>query len=422
MALVDYMLNKFVGIENTNFEVVDVKHLDFEIVWKIRHKEQAIHICPNCLKETPLVHSKSVVKLFDVPLGMKRQLLEIEIVKVLCTCTLSIRNEYLPFKAEGHRLTQRFVDYIEMLLCSKMLTVADTARIFGLDYGIVYNIDHAVLRRLVQHMEIPDPVNIAVDEKAWKRGHKYVTVVTDVDTATVIWVSEGRGKASLDEFFKILGPERCKKIETVSKDMHQEYADSCAEHIPQAKEVADAFHVIKHLNEAIDGCRKELIESQALSKEEKEQIKGTNWVLRYKQANLKDKNLIKLTDLETMNQPLFRAYLHKEAFYEIFKRKPEEIEAVKDLLKEWVNDALTLGFEAMNEFANFVKRHTLTILNAIQEKRSSSISEGINRKISVIIAMACGYKSLQYLKLKILQRCGVLGKYWRPSSGPVPIT
>jgi transposase len=422
VALVNYILNKFVGLENTNFEVVDVQHTDYEVIWKIRHKEQATHICPNCMQETTLVHSKNLVKLFDVPIGMRRQRWEIETVKVQCTCAWGIRNEYLPFKAKEHRLTQRFVDYIEMLLCSKMLTVADTARIFGLDYGIVYNIDHAVLRRLVQYMEIPDPVNIAVDEKSWKRGHKYVTVVTDVDEAAVIWVSEGRGKASLDEFFKVLGPERCKNIETVSKDMHQEYADSCAEYIPQAKEIDDAFHLIKHLNEAIDGCRKELIESQSLSKEQKDDIRGTNWVLRYKQENLKDKNLVKLAELEQMNQPLFRAYLHKEAFYEIFKRKPEEIELVKDLLAKWVAEALTLGFEAMRKFAGLVTRHMETILNAIREQRSSSISEGINRKISVLIGMACGYKSLQYLKLKILQRCGVLGKYWRPSSGLMPIT
>ena len=102
-----------------------------------------------------------------------------------------------------------------------MFTVSDVARLFNLDYGIIYKIDHDLLVRLWQQAEVPDPIHIAVDEKSYKKGHKYVTIVSDVERGMVIWVSEGNNKESLDEFFKILGPERCKKIETVSKDLHK---------------------------------------------------------------------------------------------------------------------------------------------------------------------------------------------------------
>ncbi len=414
MAYSQYMLNKLLGIENTNFEIVDVKYSDFEITWFVKHKHDAVHICPSCLHAATSVHSYSKVTLQDLPIGMKRQKLEIEVAKILCPCDLHIRTEFLPFKAKLHRITQRFVDYVEMLLCTKMLTVADTARIFNLDYGVVYYIDHQVLRRLIEKMEIPDPINISVDEKSWKRGHKYVTVVTDVDTGNVIWVSEGRTKSSLDEFFKVLGPERCKKIKTVSKDMWEEFALSCAEYIPQAVEVPDSFHIVKHLNESVDKCRRELIENQLLSDPDKAFIKGTNWVLRHKQENLTAKNLNKLEELEKLNQPLFRVYLHKEAFYNFFTFTREQLDKAIVFMNDWIDDAKKLGFKAMDEFAKFLTRHFKIIFNIIIERKSSSISEGINRKISLVIAMGCGYKSLQYLKLKILQRCGVLGKYWEP--------
>ena len=72
------------------------------------------------------------------------------------------------------------------------------ARLFDLDYGTVYKIDHVVLLRLIQELKIPDPINIAVDEKSFKKGHNYVTIVTDCDLKKVIWVSEGNKQESLD--------------------------------------------------------------------------------------------------------------------------------------------------------------------------------------------------------------------------------
>jgi transposase len=199
-----------------------------------------------------------------------------------------------------------------------MFTVADVSRLFNLDYGIIYKIDHDVLLRLWQSAEVPSPINIAVDEKSYKKGHKYVTIVSDIDRKIVIWVSEGNDKDSLDEFFKILGPDRCAQIETVSKDMHKPYIASCKEYIPQALEVADPFHVVKKLSEVMDKCRRELIESSDTPKSEKKGLKEMNWVIRYKQENMSSRNHTKLNQLEKLNEPLYKAYLHKESFFEFF--------------------------------------------------------------------------------------------------------
>lgn len=422
MAIPQYYLNRLLGIEKSNFEVVDIKIKDNEITWVLKHKPNAAFICSRCGGAVTKAHSKSVITLLDVPLGLQRQKLLVERAKILCPCSYRIRNEKIPFRSEYHRITQRFVDYIEMILCTKMMTVADVARLFNLDYGIVYQIDHHVLRRLIENQEIPDPINISVDEKAWKKGHHYLTLVTDRDIGKVIWVSEGRGKESLDEFFKVLGTERCRRIKTVAKDMHKPYAESCAEFIPQAVEVADSFHVVKHLNDTIDKCRRYLIESNETTKSKKKKLKSQMWVIRHKKENMSERTFAEFAKLEKINQPLFRAYLHKEIFYDFFEFKPLEISKAKEFLESWIKQAYTLGFNAMNDFAEFLERHFDSILNIIREQKNSAISEGINRKINVIIGMAYGYKCIEYLKLKILQRCGVLGKLWRPISGKVIIT
>lgn len=415
----NYGINRLLDLQETNFQVFDMDVKEDKITYTIKHKEPAQYICKHCGHAHDSYHDKEWIHLQDLPLGNRKVIWRIERMRILCHCQMGYRVEQMTFKSQKHFLTQRFVDYISYTLCTKMFTVADVSRLFNLDYGIIYKIDHDVLLRLWQSAGVPSPINIAVDEKSYKKGHKYVTIVSDIDRKIVIWVSEGNDKDSLDEFFKILGPDRCAQIETVSKDMHKPYIASCKEYIPQALEVADPFHVVKKLSEVMDKCRRELIESSDTPKSEKKGLKEMNWVIRYKQENMSSRNHTKLNQLEKLNEPLYKAYLHKESFFEFFTFTPSEIGQAGDFLDEWVRDAASIPMEAFKYFVDYINRHRDRILNIITTGRSSSFSEAINRKINVLIGMAYGYHCLEYLKLKILQRCGAIGKYWTPEPAPM---
>jgi len=404
------ILNKLVDLQGTNFEILDVEVNKDEIVWKISHRNKAYYICPNCHKKHKYAYDKAWIIIKDIPLGKKKMIWHVNRARIICKCHYRPLVEFLPFRSIHHRLTQRLVNLIEELLCTKMFTVADVARLFEIDYGIVYKIDHELLWRLIDSINIPHPENISVDEKSFRKGHKYVTVVTDIDSKKVIWVSEGRRKESLDEFFKIIGPEGCKKIKTVAKDLHEPYALSINEYIPHAKIIADKFHVIKKLNETLNECRKELERQSDLnvtrSKKRSEQLQ---WVLRYKNKKLHPGQLETLNVLQKVNERLYKAYLLKEYFYNIFDFKPSEINEAKDFLLLWIKKAKKYGFIALQEFVKFLERHFRIILNIILFQRTTAVSEGINRKISVIKCMAYGYRNIQYFMLKIMQRCGILG-------------
>lgn len=414
MAGSDYILNRLLDLQGTDFEVTDCKVLDDRIVWRVQHRE-GIYECPACHAKHTSCHARRWITLKDYPFGTKECVWLVERAQLLCTCSNNLRVEYMPFRAKHHHLTQRFVNQIEQVLCSKMFTVADVARLFKVDYGTIYKIDHDVLLRLWQQCEIPNPINISVDEKSYKKGHNYVTIVTDCDIGKVIWVSEGNRKESLDQFFQVIGPDRCKLIETVSKDLHKPYALSCQEYIPQAMEVADPFHVVKKLNECLDDCRKELAVESIIEPKKRKKIFRLNWVLRYKQENMKEQHLEGLGELAKLNEPLYLAYLHKEAFYDFFEYKPSEVKEAQNFLIRWIVEAFQSKLNGLKEFAEYINRNIEILLNIIRTQRSSAISEGINRKISTLQAMACGYKCLQYFMLKIMQRCGVLGKYWSPA-------
>lgn len=416
MAQSDLILNRLCDLQQTNFQIVDVQVKEDGIIWRIKHKKEALYVCSKCGENVLQCHDKKWITLKDVPLGNKKTQWLVERARILCTCSNNVRVEKLTFRSTHHELTKRFVDYVENVLCSKMFTVADVARLFDLDYGVVYKIDHEVLRRLIQLAEIPDPINISVDEKSFKKGHSYVTIVTDCDSKKVIWVSEGNEKKSLDQFFEVLGPERCSRIKTVSKDLWKPYAASCNEYIPHATQVADPFHVVKRLNEAIDQSRKELSVGSELQVSKRKTISNMQWVLRYKQENMKPKHLESLEHLAKINEPLYNAYLHKEMFFEFFTFKPTEVKDAEKFLIAWIVDAYKIGLVALQEFALYIERNTEVLLNIVITQRSSAISEGINRKISVIKSMAYGYRNIQYFMLKIMQRCGVLGSLWTPAA------
>ena len=415
----NYGINRLLDLQETNFQVFDMDVKEDKITYTIKHREPLQYICKHCHHVHDSYHDKDWIYIQDLPLGNRKVIWKVERMRILCHCQMGYRVEKISFKSQKHFLTQRFVDYISYTLCTKMFTVADVSRLFNLDYGIIYKIDHDVLLRLWQSAEVPNPIHIAVDEKSYKKGHKYVTIVSDVERKMVIWVSEGNNKDSLDEFFKILGPERCAKIETVSKDMHKPYIASCEEFIPQALEVADPFHVVKKLTEVMDSCRRELIESSDTPKSEKKGLKEMSWVIRYKQENMSTKTQTKLDQLEKLNAPLYKAYLHKESFFEFFTFTPNEMTQAGAFLDEWVRDAEDIPMEKFKYFVGYISRHRDRILNIIKTGRSSSFSEAINRKINVLIGMAYGYHCLEYLKLKILQRCGAIGKYWTPEPAPM---
>lgn len=405
----EYNVRKLLTIQETNFQIIDLKVFPDKIIWVLDHKEEARYICPMCKKVCNTAHDKYWITLRDVPVGTQEVYWEVNRARIRCSCSWGPIVEEMPFKSKNHFITKRMEAYIEEILSAQMITVIDVARIFGIDYGLVYKIDHAMLLRRIQHHEIEDPINICVDEKSFKKGHSYVTIVTDADRAKVIWVSEGNRKESLDEFFKILGEERCKKIKTVSKDLHKPYKLSCQQYIPHAIEVADKFHVIQRLNKTIDEARKEVTITARAKVKEKFKINSMNWIMRYKMENLSENQLESLEQLQKLNEPLYRAYLLKEKFFELFEFIPKMIKQAESFLLNWLIELESIGLGALNRFIDYALENNEVILNIIRERRSSALSEGINRKVSVIKTMAYGYRNIQYFMLKIMQRCGVLG-------------
>jgi transposase len=160
------------------------------------------------------------------------------------------------------------------------MTQKAASEILKMPSSTVSDILHRVLTRTRAGHKIRGLVTLGVDEISYCKGKKYGTIVYDLDRSCVVWVGKGKGRATIDEFFrKSLSEYQRKQIPWASCDMSRAYTEAIQHHCPNATLVIDRFHVVKALNEAVDAVRKE--QWRSLEGDKKKAIKGLRWAPRH---------------------------------------------------------------------------------------------------------------------------------------------
>ncbi len=351
------------------------------------------------------VHSVGWILVEDLPLCGKRVFLYVPKRKVRCPKDGKIRVER--FSWLRGRFTSRFAEQVFRL--TSITTNVEAGWYLGLDDETVYRIDRSMLEELANEKlsPVPTPSTMSVDEVAWQKWHKYVTNVVDIEKRKVIWNHNGRGKTTLNTFFKALGKDNSSKIDAVACDGARGYLSSIKQHAKNALVVLDHFHVKSYLNDALDTVRKE-----QLKKARKD--KNTDladllhcrkkFILMQGQSSKRQRNI--LDKLAVLNDLVYRSMLLKEQFFEIYRAG--SYKSAQVALREWISEALVSNIIPFQDLAMkfFRKRHF--ILNYFQQRITTAISEGINNKIKRLKRMAYGYKDVSYFLLKIHQHCGLL--------------
>jgi transposase len=281
----------------------------------------------------------------------------------------------------------------------------------GVNDEVIYRIDKYFLEELFHQKLMPTPValNISVDEVAWKKHHRYLTNVIDVDNRVVTWNSKGRKAEVLDKYYESVGVDNCRRIESVALDGARTYISSTNKYAVNALIVLDRFHATQKATNAADQVRRDEL-SKARKNENEELVELTNckqrFILLKSRNNLTERQSATLERLCILNQPIYKALLLKESFLQTYSLSSSEI-AEKHLL-EWIEEALQSGLKPFIELAYSVKDKMTYILNWFKRKISSAISEGFNNKIKRLKRMAYGYRDVYYFRLKIHQHCGYL--------------
>ena len=240
---------------------------------------------------------------------------------------------------------------------------------------------------------------IGVDEIAWQAGHKYLTLVYQVDAGCrrLLWVGEERKIATLESFFTWFGKDRAAQLRVVCSDIWKAYLNVIRKRAGQALHVLDRFHVAGKLGEMIDKVR--AAEVRALKQQGREPLKRSRWLLLERPDSLSEAQQPKLADLLKLNLRTVRAYLLKEDFQQFWEcRSPTQ---ANRFLRRWCRQAGRSRLAPAAKVARMLLKHRPLLLNWFRSAKahSSDAVEGLNCKAKLALRKAYGFKSYKSYEL-----------------------
>lgn len=383
------------GIRGYNH--VNTQFLGGEVFFWIEEKSENLR-CPIC-RYRHVTRKGAVPRWFrSVPIGKKPVWIVLNIARVYCSLCDLTRQVKLKFSEPRRSYTKAFERYV--LELSRHMTIKDVAQHLSVSWDVVKVIQKKDLKRRFARPRLNKLKLIAIDEIAIKKGHKYLTVVLDLQTGAVVFVGDGKGADSLEPFWKRFKRYKA-NIKAVAIDMSPAYISAVQTNLPQAKIVFDHFHVIKLYNDKLSKLRRKLY-NQVSEDADKEVLKGTRWLLLKNPENLdEDRNeQQRLQKALEINQPLAMAYYLKEDLRQLWSQ-PDKNTAEK-FLTAWAERAKATKIMLLIKFANTLYAHRTGILAYYDYSISTGPLEGTNNKIKTMKRQAYGFRDIEFFKLKIL--------------------
>jgi transposase len=259
------------------------------------------------------------------------------------------------------------------------------------------------------HQDLSDITAIGVDEVQWQRGHRYLTLVYQIDThcKRLLWVGKERKVKTLLGFFRWFGAERSAGLKFVCSDMWKPYLRVIAKKAGQAGHVLDRFHIMAHMSKAIDEVRAAEVKTLKAGGYEPV-LKDSRWLLLKRPENLSEKQEIRLAKLLQYNLKTVRAYLLKEDFQFFWGYKSWYWAG--RFLDRWCKRTMRSRLEPMKKVARMLRAHRPLILNWFRAKRaiSSGIVEGFNNKAKLSIRKAYGFRTFHGMEISLFHALGAL--------------
>jgi transposase len=243
--------------------------------------------------------------------------------------------------------------------------------------------------------------HVGIDEKSYKKRHKYVTIVTDLDAGEVLWVGHGRKRETLDSFWKSLSPQQLGGIEGIAMDMWPAYIESALGSVRGAstKIVFDKFHIVKYLTHAVDLERRSATRTDST-------LKKTRYQWLRNPANMSHADKLEFAHLRSAHRRLGRAWAIKELFANLWSYR--YVGAARTFFKRWYGWAVRSRLKHMKSVAKLIARHLENILTYLRIPITNAGSESVNSKIQWVKYQARGFRNEERFMRSILFHCGGL--------------
>jgi transposase len=385
-------------------------HKSIEIAVRARKGSGAV--CSRCHQPAPGYDQLSERRFEFIPFWGFLVFLLYSMRRVDCRRCEAVVVEEVPWGDGKRTLTRAYMLFLARW--ARRLSWKETAEAFRTSWEKVFDAVEHVVTFGLEHRKLSAIDAIGVDEIQYAKGHKYLTLVyqIDLDVTRLLWVGKERTIESFQGFFTTIGDEVASKIVFVCSDMWEPYLKVIREKCSDALHILDRFHIVAKMNQALDDVRAE--EARRMKQEGFHPVlKKSRWLLLKRQENLSNKQRFRLRDLLRYNLKSVRAYLLKEAFQQLWDYNSPAWAG--KFLDEWCRHVMRSRIEPMKRIARTLRRHRELILNYFHAQKllSSGVVEGLNNKAKVTMRRSYGFRTFRALELALYH---TLGKLPEPES------
>jgi transposase len=372
----------------------------------VRPRQGSQGYCSGCGRRGPTYDHLATRRFSFVPLWAISVYLVYAMRRVDCPrCGVTV--ELVPWATGKRPITRAYAVFLARW--ARRLSWQEVAKIFQTSWESVYRSVKWVVEYGLKHRNLEGVTAIGVDEVQFRKGHKYLTLVYQIDSGCrrLLWIGENRTAKTLLRFFKMFGRQRTAALQYVCSDMWKAYLKVIAKKASHAVHILDRYHIVANINKALDKIRAS--ESKRLEHEGYEPIlKRTRWCFLKRTENLADNQRLKLKDVLQYDLKSVRAYLHKESFQGLWKYTAPYWAGW--FLDRWVARVIRSRLEPLKKVARSLREHRELILNWFRAKKqfSCGIVEGLNYNVKLTIRKAYGFSSLEYAETAIYHALGEL--------------
>jgi transposase len=354
--------------------------------------------CAACGSANVILEGVQRYQVRTVPIGNKSVFLVLHLHVLNCKDCGALLQENRDVAEPRKSYTRAFGRFVLGLL--KYMTMSAVATHLKVGWDLIKSILKTDLEQKAKRRSWRNVRNIAIDEIAIRKGHRYMTVVVDLDSGDVLYAAEGKDQKCLQPFFRRLRRARA-KLKAIAVDMSKAYSNAIKEYWKRKVAIVhDHYHLVSNMNDVVDKVRRD--EQNRLEEEGKKIIKGSRYLLLRAKEKLEKmpEKQARLNELLAINDTLQRVYLLKEDLRLFWKQRSKR--AAKKFVKQWIVEARAMGNPHVTRFANTVEEHIAPILAWYDHPITTGPLEGINNKIKVLKRAAYGYRDTSFFALRLL--------------------
>ncbi len=373
---------------------------------EVRPRANSKARCSGCGNPAP-GYDKLPARRFEfVPLWGIAVFLLYAMRRVSCP-SCGVKVETVPWATGKHQITDTYAWFLARW--ARRLSWKEVAQVFHTSWEKVFRSVEMAVEWGRAHQDLSGVTAIGIDEIAWQRGHRYLTLVYQIDEGRrrLLWIGQERRVKTLLRFFRWFGKERSAELRFICSDMWQPYLKVIAKKAGDAIHVLDRFHIMAKMSKAIDEVRAK--ESKELAAKGYEPVlKRTRWLLLKRPENLTEKQEPKLAELLQYNLRSVRAYLLKEDF-QFFWGYVSPYWAGQ-FLDRWCRRAMRSRIEPMKKMARTLRAHRPLLLNWFRAKGAISTGtvEGFNLKAKLTLRKSYGFRTYRGMEVALYHGLGAL--------------